>query len=235
MNQDPAPSPLSRPTSPPVTGLQPPPAVVAGRLKGMFAPAYLTLISIIQGVALATFAPLVEAGYPRFDAVAWALVGVTLITYVAIWNEYVQAIATYVWLPNLTDAVVPFGIAMFELLMGHFAVLGVAGLRGYLLVQAVTFFAGAGAFLQLAVRAGSPRAEADNRDVHHTLDRPRVVRIGQCVASGAIALALWAASDAVRLERHALVVALVAAVLEVAYLVGSVPYWNRVLAYAQAA
>jgi hypothetical protein len=209
--------------------------VVAGRLKGIFVPAYLTLISIIQGVALATIAGQVEAGYPRFDVVAWILVGVTLLTYVAVWNEYVQAIATYVWLPNLTDAVVPFVIAVLELFLGHFAVLGVAGLQGFVLVQAVTFFAGAGAFMQLAVRAGSPRAEADNRDVHHILDRHRTARIAQCVDSGLIGLALWAASDVARLERYALVAALAAGVLEVAYLLGSVPYWNRVLAYARAA
>src|SRR5205807_3705740 len=100
MNPDPGPSPILRSTPAPIVAVQPPPTVVAGRLKGLFAPAYLTLISIIQGVALATLAAQVEAGYARFDAVAWVLIAVTLITYVAIWNEYVQAIATYVWLPN---------------------------------------------------------------------------------------------------------------------------------------
>lgn len=221
-------------TPAPSAALQPPPAVVSGRLKGLFAPGYLTLISIIQGVALATLAGRVEAEYRHFDAVAWVLVAVTLIIYTSVWNEYVQVIATYVWLPNLTDAVVPFGIATLELFLGHFAVLGVAGLRGYLLVAALIFFAGAGAFVQLALRAGAPRAEADNRDVHHMLDRSRTVRIGQCVASGVFTLAMWAAYDVAGLEAHALAVALALLVLHLAYLLGSVPYWNRVLAYAQA-
>ena len=235
MHPDSAPGPVARSTSAPVATLQPPPAVVAERLKGMFAPGYLTLISIIQGVALATLAGRVEAEYPHFDAVAWVLIAVTLIIYTSVWNEYVQAIATYVWLPNLTDAVVPFVIATLELFLGHFAVLGVAGLRGYLLIIALTFFAAAMAFVQLALRAGAPGAEADNRDVHHILDRPRSVRIGQSVASGALALAACVGYTALGLERYTLVVALAILVLHLAYLLGSVPYWNRVLAYAQAA
>jgi hypothetical protein len=235
MNPDPAPDPTPRSTPALPATLQPPPAVVAGRLKGLFAPGYLTLVSIIQGVMLTTLAGQVEAGYPRFDAVTWVLVAATLVSYVSFWNEYMQAIATYVWLPNLTDAVVPFVIATLELLLAHFAVLGAAGLRGYLLVVAVTSFAAAGGYVQLALRAGAPRAEADNRDVHHTLDRPRAARISQSIVSGLLALALWAAYDAAGLGVHALVVALVAAALPVAFLLGSVPYWNRVLAYAQAA
>ena len=37
------------------------------------------------------------------------------------------------------------------------------------------------------------------------------------------------------MDRYALGVALALAVLEVAFLLASVPYWNRVLAYAQSA
>lgn len=184
-------------------------------------------------MALATLAAQVEAGYARFDAVAWVLVAVTMVSYVSVWNEYVQGIATYVWFPNLADAIVPFGIATLELFLAHFAVLGAAGLRGYLLVIAMTFFAAAVAYMQLALRATSLRAAADNRDMHHTLDRPRAVRIGQSVAGGIIALAACAAYAAAGFERYALDVALALAVVNVAYLLASVPYWNRVLAYAQ--
>ncbi|HEX8036318.1 MAG TPA: hypothetical protein VF510_20840 [Ktedonobacterales bacterium] len=235
MNPDPAPSPNPRSTPATIASLQPPPVVVAGRLKGMFAPGYLTLVSIIQGVALATLAGQVEAGYARLDAVAWILAAATLVSYIGVWNEYAHGAATYVWLPNLADAVVPFGIATLELFLAHFAVLGVAGLRDYLLVVAVTFFAAALSFVQVGLRLSSPQAEADNRDVHRSLVRPRTARIGQCVVSGLLALALWAVYDVAGLGAHALVVALVAAALPVAFLLGSVPYWNRVVAYAQAA
>ena len=54
-------------TSPPA------PERVAQRLKEQFAPAYLTLTSIIQGVALTALVVRVEALYPRFGAVDWVL------------------------------------------------------------------------------------------------------------------------------------------------------------------
>lgn len=212
--------------------LQPPPAVVASRLKGLFAPTYLTLVSIIQGVALASLAGKSEDGYPLFDGVAWVLVAATLITYVIVWIEFVQAVATYVWFPNLSDAVTPFAVAALELFQAHFAVRGTAGLRGYLLVNAVIYLVGALGFVQIALRVCSPRAEADNRDVHHALARTRAVRIGHNVATAILIFAAWAAYEAAGLGRRALIVALGLAVLSVAYLLNSVPYWNRVLAYA---
>jgi hypothetical protein len=54
-------------TSPPA------PERVAQRLKEQFAPAYLTLTSIIQGVALTALVVRVEALYPQFGAVDWVL------------------------------------------------------------------------------------------------------------------------------------------------------------------
>jgi hypothetical protein len=207
---------------------------VAERLKSIFAPAYLTLISILQGVALTFLAAQVEAGYLHFDGVAWALVVATLVTYVVVWTEYVQVVATYVWFPNLSDAITPFALATLELLLAHFAVRGTAGLRSYLLVGYVTSLLGAWAFVQLGVRAASPRAEADNRDMHHALDRPRALRIGQQMANAVLTFAVWAVYDAAGLGRFALLIAVGYAILSVANLLGTVPYWNQVVTYAEA-
>ena len=55
------------------------PELLSDRLKNQFAPIYLTLTSIIQGVALATLAARVEATYPGFDATNWVLVVATFI------------------------------------------------------------------------------------------------------------------------------------------------------------
>ena len=57
--------------------LKPAPAIVSERLKSQFAPAYLTLTSIIQGVALAVLAARVEATYMQFDATDWTLTTAT--------------------------------------------------------------------------------------------------------------------------------------------------------------
>lgn len=47
--------------------LKPAPEIISQRLKGQLTPAYLTLTSIIQGVALAFLAARVEATYAQFD------------------------------------------------------------------------------------------------------------------------------------------------------------------------
>lgn len=236
------PEPSSRPaanlateTAHPGATIQPSPAAVAERIRGMFAPTYLTLVSIIQGTALAVLAGQVDAHDSHFGAVAWVLVAVTVVIYVAVWTEYVQVIATYVWLPNLTDGLVPFATAVLELFLAHFAVLGSAGLRGYALLSGLLFAIAIGAFIHLAQRANSPHAAADNRDMHRALDRHRTGRIAQSAASAALAFAIWAAYDVIGAAHYTLAVALVLAVLHVAYLLGMVPYWNRVLAYAQSA
>jgi hypothetical protein len=59
--------------------MKPAPEIVSQRLKSQFAPAYLTLTSIIQGVALAVLAARVEATYAQFDATDWLL---TIATFV---------------------------------------------------------------------------------------------------------------------------------------------------------
>lgn len=215
--------------------LQPAPAAVAERIKGMFAPTYLTLISIIQGTALAVLAGQVEARYLHFDAVAWMLVAVTVAVYISVWSEYVQVISTYVWFPDLTDGIAPFATAVLELFLAHFAVLGSAGLRGYTLVSALLFVTAVGAFLHLVLRASSPHSAASNRDMHRALDRHRTARIAQSAASAILAFAIWAAYPALGAAHYALAVALVIAALHLAYLLGLVPYWNRVVAYAQSA
>jgi hypothetical protein len=97
------------------------PEAVAARLKGQFAPAYLTLTSIIQAVALPALVVRVEATYERFDAADWLLTAATLLAFLLIWHEYLMQSLAYVWLPTLLDSVVPFAFLVVELLMAHLA------------------------------------------------------------------------------------------------------------------
>ena len=83
---------------------------VAQRLKSQFAPAYLTLASIIQGVALSTLVVRVEATNTGFNAVAWLLTITTFLVILDIWNEYLMLVQAYVWLPSLLDSIVPFAL-----------------------------------------------------------------------------------------------------------------------------
>ncbi|HKV00501.1 MAG TPA: hypothetical protein VJQ26_00170, partial [Ktedonobacteraceae bacterium] len=68
--------------------MKPAPETVSQRLKGQFAPAYLTLTSIIQGVALSTLVMRVESTNAQFDATNWLLTVATFVGFLAVWNEY---------------------------------------------------------------------------------------------------------------------------------------------------
>src|SRR5215468_10751254 len=82
-------------------GVVPPGDPVSSRLTSQFAPAYLTLASIIQGVALSTLVIRVEATYGDFDAVAWLLTLATFLTYLIVWHEYVLQVLAFVWMPTV--------------------------------------------------------------------------------------------------------------------------------------
>ncbi len=81
--------------------MKPAPEMISQRLKGQFAPAYLTLTSIIQGVALSVLAARVEATYAQFDATDWLLTIATFLVFLEVWNEYLMQVLAFVWLPTL--------------------------------------------------------------------------------------------------------------------------------------
>ncbi len=88
--------------------MKPAPEIVSQRLKSQFAPAYLTLTSIIQGVALAVLAARVEATYTQFDSTDWLLTIATFLAFVTLWHEYLMQALAFVWIPTLLDSLVPF-------------------------------------------------------------------------------------------------------------------------------
>ncbi len=93
---------------------------VGKRLLDQFAPAYLTLTSIIQGAAVPTLAARVEATSAHFGAADWLLSIVTFLVFVLIWHEYLMQALAYVWMPTLLDSLVPFAFLAAELFAAHF-------------------------------------------------------------------------------------------------------------------
>src|SRR5690348_15607044 len=95
------------------------PESVATRLREQFAPAYLTLTSIIQGVALSTLVIRVEGTYEHFDTADWLLAAATLLAFLLVWHEYLMQALAYVWMPTLLDSAVPFAFLVAELFLAH--------------------------------------------------------------------------------------------------------------------
>src|SRR5437588_8025989 len=93
--------------------------VIHHKLKDSFSLVYLTLLSVIQGVALADLALIVGAGYQQFTVVRWLLVLVSFWMAINVWHTFTIHITLWSWIPDLRDAIVPFMIGAIELVFNH--------------------------------------------------------------------------------------------------------------------
>ncbi len=207
--------------------MKPAPERVSQRLKDQFAPAYLTLTSIIQGVALSFLASRVEAAYTQFDAMDWLLTIATFVTILVVWQEYVMQVLTFVWIPTLLDALVPFAFLAGELFLAHFVY---HDQRNWLLTLGLLFIVGAVA--QVVTTAQARAFVEENRDVARVLElhsRYRAISVGVSIV---LILSLWALYDVLHLGQIRLVIALIVLIVVGMFVLNTVPYWNQVLAYA---
>lgn len=81
-------------------------------LRESFAPSYLTLISIIEGVLLGLTFELISEGRPvlRWGDPSALMVLNDVVLIALVWNEYRMGSSMYRWVPSLPDAVIPFVI-----------------------------------------------------------------------------------------------------------------------------
>lgn len=89
------------------------------RLKESATTTSLTLMSIVQGVALADLAGVVAAGYTHFSATQWLLVLPTFLLLIAAWNQVTMDTLAWVQVPDVLYAIVPFIVGAFELFLNH--------------------------------------------------------------------------------------------------------------------
>jgi hypothetical protein len=204
-----------------------PDSSVAQRLKSQFAPAYLTVASIIQGVALSALVVRVEGTYVGFDAVAWLLTATTFLVIVTIWHKYLMIALAYVWLPTLLDSLTPFGFVVAELFLGH----NVYGnMRGWLLAYAGCGLVGFVAWIQQNAQARLLASE--NRPTNDVLAGQERLRASVSLGISGLSIAAWALYDALHLDQAQLAIAILALIAIIAFLASSAPGWNRLLAYA---
>lgn len=200
------------------------PASVAERLRGQFAPAYLTLTSIIQGVALSTLVIRVEGMSEQFTLANWLLAVATLLAFLLVWHEYLMQALAYIWMPTLVDSAVPFGILVTELFLAHFIY---GNERVWFLVGALAFALGIAAW-------GTTHAHTEeNEEVLKAVRGVSPMRVLPSVVSITLFLGIWALYDVLNLGQVSGLVAAIAVLVIVGVLATTVPYWNRVLAYAR--
>ena len=100
--------------------------VVHGRMKDSFTSMYQTILSIVQGVALADLAAFVEGNYPRFTIVHWLMVLTTFVLFIVVFNVYSIQGAIWDWIPDVRDASIPFIFGALELFLNHTITLGLS-------------------------------------------------------------------------------------------------------------
>ncbi len=96
--------------------------VIRERVKAHFPSVLLTLLSIVQALALELlWAHLHEAEYlyawSWFALLAWGQIVGTLAALILIWVVYAGNAMRFRWVPSIGDSVVPFAIGLLEFMM----------------------------------------------------------------------------------------------------------------------
>jgi uncharacterized membrane protein SirB2 len=84
-----------------------------------FSGVYLTMLSIIQGVALTDLASIFFSERTHMTIVQWVQVATMLWTLVYVWNHFMADALVSYWIPDLEDAALLFGTGVFEIVANH--------------------------------------------------------------------------------------------------------------------
>lgn len=211
--------------------------LVKQRLKGSFSQVHLTLLSVIQGVALADLAFIVGAGYQHFTVLRWLLVLVSFGMVITVWHQFTMHITLWGWIPDLRDAVIPFMIGALELLFNHTITLS---LSAWLFIAAIIASMALLAILYVGQRA---KEESENTRMLNLLRRQHRIFALYSLGTGALYLLLAVlsrvegleASNGVQTGRGLLALALV--LLVAGCIAGvsiiSMRSWNQVVSYSR--
>ena len=93
--------------------------VVHGRMKDSFTSMYQTLLSIIQGVALADLATSVAARYQQLTLLHWLMILTTFVILIVVFQVYWIQSTVWGWIPDIRDAAIPFVFGALELFLNH--------------------------------------------------------------------------------------------------------------------
>ena len=96
--------------------------IIRTRVKEHFPSVLLTLLSIVQALALELlWSYLHEAEYlytlSWFALLAWGQISATLASIILIWVVYAGNVMRFRWVPAIGDSVVPFAIGLLEFMM----------------------------------------------------------------------------------------------------------------------
>lgn len=89
-----------------------------------FGSIYLTIISLLQGVAIYQLTPYLisycTSDTTRLNDISTVPLFLTLLIIFVVWHHYVNGILFLRWFPNIIDAIIPFGISITEFILISF-------------------------------------------------------------------------------------------------------------------
>jgi lipoprotein signal peptidase len=127
-------------------------------LRESFAPSYLTLLSIIEGVFLGLTIELIATGHIVLDVSDPGIlrVGNNVLLIALVWNEYRMGSSMFRWIPSLPDAMIPFLLGGLQAAL----LLTVARPMGWLAWLAAFYAAALVAYGNMYYRAGQEERNA---------------------------------------------------------------------------
>ncbi len=159
------------------------------RLKSSYGPTYLTILSVVQAVAMGDLAQVVAASYEDFTPVQWALTFNTFGVLIITWNVFSVQSALWGWIPDVRDSAVPFVVGALELFLNHTITVS---LSAWLVAVSLIAVAGAVGTLHISWRA---RGEAEHRELLKWLRAHMRIYVAYLIVGGGVLLALaWVCS-----------------------------------------
>jgi len=206
------------------------PALLLSELYAPFTSMYLTLTSIIQGVALAYLVVVVDDESHSFGVANWILVTTVFLVIAAAWHEYMTAVTVFAWIPHLRDSLIPFLLGGAELILIR-SLKAEAELEWFFLAMTLTVLMTFVAFLNMYVSAAA-EPERNGWLLVETRFYKSLTFI--FVGSAAICFLLFSLVES-RVASSSLDLGLAVASLAfvVAFLVRSSLYWHRVVELAR--
>jgi len=207
------------------------------QLKGAYISSSLTILSIIQGVALAALAAAVASNYARFTLAQVIMALVTFCILIVVWNQISIDTMTWVQVPDFQGALIPFLVGAQEL----FLVAAITIDRTLWLFGNATLVAfsslGLAYVSQLAGREPeNAKLLARVRGMRNSAHLYNIVGVALYVALAIGSMSGWFDTVDVAIGQAgtaAALAALVPGLWIVGWLLRSFSYWRKIVAYAR--
>jgi hypothetical protein len=205
------------------------PEVIARRIRGAFGSTYLTLMSVMQGVALAALAARVAETSGSFDVGDWVLTLNTFVVFVVVWNEYLVAALAFAWIPSFLDSLLPFSLLAAELFLAHFIV---HDLRAWLLAMGAASLVSLVALVYTRVRVGG--GDPEQRALYTAVNGHYLVTILMAALGTLFFLGAGVLYERAGLVQERVAVLVAATIAVGLYLSRAVLSWRRIHRYTRA-